>query len=153
MAGVTALLSVGALFVAPGAGHAAPASPSSSPRGAAGYDWTQTATPPTEAQRRRGINEIISRMPGARQIDARTVELQPGLRMRFRQTADERAAEGAGVAAAYYVCNTGNTCAYSNQLANLALNTVEGGSGSPNDMIDGVHTCGSVPSPWTPNYP
>jgi Peptidase inhibitor family I36 len=42
-------------------------------------------------------------------------------------------------------------------LSDLALNTWtdpnDGKQKSMNDMIDGIHVCGSVPSPWTPNYP
>jgi hypothetical protein len=37
-------------------------------------------------------------------------------------------------------------------LRNLAFDTAEGGGGL-NDRIDGVHVCGSVPSPWVPNWP
>lgn len=37
-------------------------------------------------------------------------------------------------------------------LANLALDTAED-DGPLNDRIDGVHVCGSVPSPWRPNWP
>jgi hypothetical protein len=38
--------------------------------------------------------------------------------------------------------------------ADLALVSVEDGSGgSANDKIDGVHVCGSTPSPWQPNHP
>jgi hypothetical protein len=39
-----------------------------------------------------------------------------------------------------------------NYLRNLAFDTAEGG-GNLNDIIDGVHVCGSVPSPWKPNWP
>jgi hypothetical protein len=39
-----------------------------------------------------------------------------------------------------------------NYLRNLAWDTAEGG-GTPSDRIDGVHVCGSVPSPWVPNWP
>ncbi|MCX5066675.1 hypothetical protein OOJ91_12375 [Micromonospora lupini] len=38
--------------------------------------------------------------------------------------------------------------------ANLALDADEStGIGNVNDKIDGVHVCGPVRSPWTPNYP
>lgn len=36
--------------------------------------------------------------------------------------------------------------------SNLALDSSDDGTGSPNDRIDGIHVCGSAPDPWAPNH-
>jgi hypothetical protein len=111
-AGLAALLTTGFLLVAaPGTGTAAPspgpAAPSAKFNSSVAYDWNNTKTPPTRAQLQRGIDEVIARMPGAHQIDARTVELTPGLRMKFRSPVEDGVAKQDAVEAC--VCNVGNT--------------------------------------------
>ncbi|MEV0811481.1 hypothetical protein [Micromonospora sp. NPDC050200] len=177
---------------------------------------------PTKAQLQQGIDDVIVRTPGARQIDATTVEMAPGLIMRFRSPVKDGAKQADSPITTLSTCNIYYVCVYSDRQyygeelafttcgrewdlgrygyptggywndrissitnqqsagttsyfynyngssswskivtvrsgeyrSNLALDTREdGGSGSPNDMIDGVHVCGSVPSPWKPNYP
>ncbi|MEV4826869.1 hypothetical protein AB0K25_00860 [Micromonospora sp. NPDC049257] len=170
----------------------------------------------------KGIEDVLRRTSGARQISATTIEIAPGLLMNFRSPVKDGARQADSPITAlascniYYVCvytnrqyggeelvfttcgrewNLGNvaypgggywndrissitnqqssgttsyfynhngsnswskvvTVASGNYRSNLALDTREdGGSGSPNDIIDGVHVCGAVPSPWKPNWP
>ncbi|MGW3855436.1 hypothetical protein [Micromonospora arida] len=224
--GLTALLTTAALLASPIAASAAPsagASPTPADKVNVGaYDWDNAKVAPTKAQLQQGIDDVISRTPGARQIDQTTVEMAPGLIMRFRSPVKDgaRQADSPIVPLAscniYYVCvytdrqyggeelvfsvcgrewNLGNyaysgggywndrissitnqqssgttsyfynyngsgnwskmvTVGSKQYRSNLALDTREDGvSGTPNDKIDGVHVCGSVPSPWKPNYP
>jgi hypothetical protein len=224
---ITALILTASTFIA-GAGSASASptpetgtSPGTQP-GAKEYNWTNSAIAPTREQLQRGIDDVIARTPGARQIDRTTVEVAPGLLMRFRSLEAESDSKAESPSSPFASCNILYLCVYvdrqyggaelvftvcgrewnlgnvafpgggywndrissitnqqssgttsyfynyngsgswsrivtvaaGNYRSNLALDTREdGGPGSPNDMIDGVHVCGAVPSPWKPNWP
>jgi hypothetical protein len=201
---------------------AAPASPSVEAT-AATYDWENATVAPTKAQLQEGIDDVLARTPGARQLDATTVEMAPGLVMNFQKPVPDGARQEDFPISTQASCNVLTLCVYSdrqyggnelvfsacgrewnlgnvaypgggywndkissitnqqsgsgatsyfydyrgsniwnrivtvapgNRRSNLALDTREDGvSGNPNDKIDGVHVCGSVPSPWRPNWP
>lgn len=191
------------------------------------YDFAVATVPPTPSQLQAGMDDVLSRMPGAKQLDDRTILVAPGLVMRLpaptpavavgAQANDVAPMDLEAYCSQWYVCifsnsnysgaqldfytcgqewNLGNvafpgggywndktssiinnqngsgatsyfynhisdnnwskilTALVQTHRANLALDNVEDGSGgNANDKIDGVHVCGTVPSPWRPNYP
>jgi len=182
------------------------------------YDFAHAAVPPTSAQLQAGINDVLRRTPGARQINANTIEMAPGFYVGLPAAAPA-GSRTANAVSPRATCSSGylcvwtdaayggtfayfQTCGYEWDLGksafpgggywndrissisnpqttgivsyfynwtgsywsqlltvpagthrrNLALDSSDDGSGSPNDRIDGMHVCGSVPDPWQPNH-
>lgn len=190
------------------------------PPGPGVYDFAHPTAPPTAQQLQAGIDDVLRRTPGARQIARNQVQVAPDVITVFPDVAvsvdkanPSRTMSPNYVCSFTYVCmwtdrqytgsyivfaachdvnlgaiafpsggywndkissivnnQTSGTTSYffnwyntywgqlltvgsGSQLANLALNSSEDGSGSPNDRIDGVHVCGGIGYPWWPNYP
>jgi hypothetical protein len=186
-------------------------------------DATSVDDPPEEAMSpadqaaklQRDVEDVLSRTPGARQISANEIELEPGVQMKlaipgqaktphvqddfcpFQDLCAWQDAGFTGHSLTFLTCGhewnlgkyafpgggfwndkissivnnqTSGTHSYfynytgnnvwarvlsidaGHYLTDLSKDTAEGGGGL-NDKIDGVHVCGSVPSPWRPNWP
>ncbi|GIF50795.1 hypothetical protein Afe04nite_53340 [Asanoa ferruginea] len=97
-------LAATALVLAPSAvAQAAP-----KPKPAVVYDWENATVPPTKAQRQAGIDDVLKRMPGSKQLDASTIQIAPGLRMKLPAAQGEVTTLAAG-------CNFLYLCVWSNR--------------------------------------
>lgn len=168
-----------------------------------------------------GIDDVLRRAPGARQVDATTIEMAPGFFVELPSAKTLGDTRTPLTVHPLYTCSLGYLCVWvdsryrgtyayfqvcgqewdlghtpfpgggnwndrissisNNQYSpatsyffnysgsgttwdqlltmpagthrtNLALDSSDDGSGSPNDRIDGVHVCGSINYPWTPNH-
>ncbi|MFB9831667.1 peptidase inhibitor family I36 protein [Actinoallomurus acaciae] len=204
-------LAVTSVAVLASAAHAAP--PAGARAVVAPYDFAHSTVPPTAAQVKAGIDDVLRRTPGARQVGPTTIDMGGGFIVELPKPA--------GTVQPLYTCSSGYMCVWvdrqytgtyayfqvcghewdlghsafpgggywndrissitnpqtgsnatgyfynyntngtwsklltvpiNTHRSNLALDSSEDGSGSPNDRIDGVHVCGAVPSPWKPNY-
>ncbi|MGC5054607.1 hypothetical protein ACLQ2S_24505 [Micromonospora sp. DT48] len=94
--------------------RSAPAS-SSAEATATTYDWKNATVAPTKAQLQQGIDDVLARTPGARQLNATSVEMAPGLVMNFRNPVPDGARQADSPITTQATCNITTVCVYTNR--------------------------------------